>query len=191
MKRRVRSASVRSTRTVTLHGLVISLAVAAAFLGLGAIVSLLAPVHVLTLRRQGSQDVSADVSQRVLFVIPVRGKTVAGITSVSTRTYAAQPGPQRATNPADEVRPELQAFLVLEVDGPSVDIPASPADVETIARSVRDFLAGLEPVLRVRIVSNWKVGTVLVALVSLPGLLILVGVAHDIASWRPRRPVSR
>jgi hypothetical protein len=185
VKRRVRNTSRRSTRTVTLRSLAISLGVAAVFLGMGTLISVLAPVHLLTLRRHGPQEVSAEVSQRVLLVIPVRGRTVTGVTGVSTRTYAPDPGPPEA-NPADVVRPELQAFLGLEVDGPRVDIPASPADVEAIERSVRNFLAGREPVLRVRIASNWKVGVVAVALVSLPGLLILVGVARDAASWRPR-----
>jgi hypothetical protein len=85
------------------------------------------------------------------------------------------------------VRPELQGFLILESDGSIVDIPASPSDVEVVERSARDFLAGHEPVLRLRIVSNWKVGVLAVILVVLPGLLILVGVAYDVASWRPRR----
>jgi hypothetical protein len=187
VKRRVRNTTHRSATRVTLPRLTVSLGIAAIFLGLGTLVSVLAPVHVLTLRRQGPQVVSADISQLVLLVIPVRSKTVAGVTGVSTRTYAATPGPQPATNPADVVRPELEGFLVIESDGPSAEIPASPSDVEALERSVRDFLAGHEPVLRVRLISNWKVGVVAVVLVALPGLLILVGVARDAASWRPRR----
>jgi hypothetical protein len=177
----------RSARRVTLASLAVSLGVAAFFWGLGALFSVLAPVHVLTLQRQGPQEVSADVSQLMLLVIPVRGKTVAGVTGVSTRTYAAPPEPEPATNPADVVRPELQGFLVLESDNSIVDIPASPSDVDAVERSVRDFLTGHEPVLRLRIVSNWKVGVVAVILIVLPGLLILVGVAYDALSWRPRR----
>jgi hypothetical protein len=167
--------------------LAVSIGVAAVFLGLATLISLLAPVHVLTLRRQPSQQVNANVSQLLLLVIPVRVKTVAGITSVSTRTYAAPPSPEPGANPADVVRPELQAFLVLESGGSQIDVPVSPVDVETARRSVRQFLSGRESVLRFRLVSNWKVGVVAVVLVALPGLLILVGVARDALSWRARR----
>jgi hypothetical protein len=147
----------------------------------------MAPVYVLTLRRQGTQEVNADSRQLMLFVIAVRSRTLAGVTRVSSRTYAAPTGPQPDTNPADLVRPELQGFLVLESDRHSIDIPTSPSDIEAIERSVRDFLAGQELVLRVCIVSNWKVGVVAALLVALPGLFILVGVVRDAASWRPHR----
>jgi hypothetical protein len=187
VKHRMLNTNRRSARRVTPARLAVSLGVAAVFLGLGAGVSVLAPVHLLTLRRQEPQEVSADVNQLVLLVIPIRRKTIARVTGVSARTYAAPPGPQPTANPADVVRPELQGFLILESDGSIVDIPASPSDVEVVERSARGFLAGHEPVLRLRIVSNWKVGVVAVILVVLPGLLILVGVAYDVASWRPRR----
>jgi hypothetical protein len=117
----------------------------------------------------------------------MRGETVARVTGVSVRTYAAPPSLEPGRNPADVVRPELEGFLVLESDGRHVDIPASPSDVYSLERAARDFLAGQEPVLRLRIVSNWKVGVVAVVVVVLPGLLILIGVAWDAVSWRPRR----
>lgn len=187
VRRRVRKTNHRSARRVTLSGLAISFAVAAFFVGFGAFVSVLAPVHVLTLRREVRQEVRADISQLLLLVVPMRRETVARVTGVSVRTYAAPPSLEPGRNPADVVRPELQGFLVLESDGGHVDIPASPSDVQSLQRAARDFLAGHEPVLRLRIVSNWKVGVVAVVLVVLPGLLILVGVVLDIASWRPWR----
>src|SRR5262249_3034910 len=136
------------------------------------------------LRREGRQEVTADIRQVVLLMIPMRRKTVAGVTGVSIRTSVAPPGPQPGTNPADAVRPELEGFLVLESDGRHVDIPASPSDGQPLDRTVKDFLAGREPVLHLRIVSNWKLGVVAVVLVVLPGLLILIGAARDAASCR-------
>jgi len=172
---------------MTPRRLAASVGVAALFLGLAALISALAPVSTLTLRRQGSQEASAAVDRLVLFVIAVRGKTLAGITGVSSRTYAPAAGPEPGTNPADVTRPELQGFLVLESDASTIDIPVSPSDIEAVERSVRDFLADDEPLLRLHLVSNWKVGVVAVILVALPGLLIVVGVARDVARWRPRR----
>ena len=184
VRRRVLNTNHRSARRVTLSGLAVSLGVATVFLGFGALVSLLAPVHVLTLRREVRQEVKADIRQLLLLVVPMRRQTVARVTGVSVRTYGAPPTLEPGRNPADAVRPELEGFLVLESDGWHVDIPASPSDVYSLERATRDFLAGHEPALRLRIVSNWKVGVVAVVLVVLPGLLILVGVARDAVSWR-------
>src|SRR5262245_6994442 len=104
------------------------------FLGFGAFVSVLAPVHMLTLRREGRQEVTAEIRQVVVRMIPMRPKPVAGGTGVSPRTSVAPPGPQPGTNPADAVRPGLEGFLVLESDGRHVDIPASPSDVQPLER---------------------------------------------------------
>jgi hypothetical protein len=187
VRRRVLKTNHRSARRVTLSGLAVTLGVATVFLGFGAFVSVLAPVHELTLRHQVRQEVRADISQLLWLVVPMRRETVARVTGVSVRTYQAAPSLEPDRNPADAVRPELQGFLVLESDGSHVDIPASPSDVYSLERAARDFLASQEPVLRLRIVSNWKVGVVTVVLVILPGLLILIGVARDAASWRRRR----
>src|SRR5262245_24434314 len=154
MNRRVSKPDRRKNRKTSLAGLAVSVGVAAVLLGMGALISLLAPVHVLTLRRQG-QHVGADVDRLLLLVIPVSERSITGITAVSTRTYAPPLDPQPAANPADVVRPELQGFLMLQSERSTIDIPASPSDLEAIERSVRDFLADHEPVLRLRIVSNW------------------------------------
>ena len=179
--------SDRPAVRVTPLRLAVSLGVAAMFLSLAALISTFAPVSVLTLRRHGSHEVSADVNRLVLFVIAVRGKTLAGVTGVSSRTYVAAAEPQPATNPADVTRPEAEGFLLLKSDASMISIPVSPSDIEAVERSVRDFLADDEPLLRLHLVSNWKIAVVAVTLVALPGLLILVGVARDVVSWRPRR----
>ena len=186
-RHRVLNTNHRSARRVTLSGLAVSFGVATVFLGFGAFISVLAPVHVLTLRREVRQEVKADIRQLLLLVVPIRRQTVARVTGVSVRTHAAPPSLEPGRNPADVVRPELEGFLVLESDGSYVDIPASPSEVYSLERAARDFIAGQEPVLRLRVVSNWKVGVVAVVLVVLPGLLILVGVARDTLSWRRRR----
>jgi hypothetical protein len=187
VRRRVVNTNRRSARRVTLSGLAVSFGVATVFLGFGAFVSVLAPVHEVTLRREVRQSVRADISQLLLLVVPMRRETVARVTGVSVRIYAAPPSLEPGRNPADAVRPEREGFLVLESDSRHLDIPASPSDVYSLERAARDFLAGHEPVLRLRIVSNWKVGVVAVVLVALPGLLILIGIARDAASWRRRR----
>src|SRR5262249_39803461 len=147
------------------------LGVAAVFMGFGAILSLLAPVHTLTLRREGPQSVTADVRQLMLFAVSVRHQTIPNVTGVSSRLYSAPPNLEPSTSPADVVRPELQGFLVLESGGRAIAIPVSPSDVEEVERSVRTFLGGRATVLRLWMVSNWKFGVATVALVVLPGLL--------------------
>src|SRR5262245_3777762 len=99
MNRRVSKPDRRQNRKTSLAGLAVSVGVAAVLLGMGALISLLAPVHVLTLRRQG-QQVGAEVDRLLLIVIPVSERSITGITGVSTRTYAAPPDRQPA-NPAD------------------------------------------------------------------------------------------
>jgi hypothetical protein len=112
-----------------IRGFAVSFGVAAFFLGFAAVISWLAPVHVLDLRREEEGRIRADIGQRLLLVIPIQRKTLAGVTGVSTRRYAPPPY-VNPDEPAAVVRPEEQSFLVLEAARGSTEISISPVDLE-------------------------------------------------------------
>jgi hypothetical protein len=56
----------------------------------------------------------------------------------------------------------------------------SPAQLADAERSVREFLQGAESSLKLRLVSNWKFGVLAVALVALPGVLLVLAACWDI-----------
>jgi len=161
-----------------IRGLAVSIGVAAFFLGFAAIISWLAPVHVLDLRRE-EEGIRADIAQRLLLVVPIQTRTLAGVTGVSTRRYAP-PVYVNPDEPAAVVRPEEQGFLVLQAARGSAEISTSPAELEDAERSVREFLSGSDARLRRRLVSNWKFGVLVATLVAVPGVLILLAVSWDV-----------
>ena len=65
----------------------VTLGVAVAFLGFACVISLLAPIHVLNLHREDRNDVRADLTQRVLLVMPIRSTTLPAVRNVRIRTY--------------------------------------------------------------------------------------------------------
>jgi hypothetical protein len=154
------------------------------FLLFAAVCSFLAPVHVLTLEREAGPRVRADVTQRLVFVIPIRRRVVFDLRAVdsTTRSQAAYDAPSR--RPSDvgpmSVRPETEGRLVLSGKQGSIEISTSPAMLDDSRRRVVDFLHGSAPHLRLWLVSNWKAGVLVTGLVALPGVLILLMVLWDI-----------
>jgi len=178
--------SARHERRTSLRGLTVSLIVAVFFLGFASVISLLAPIYLLNLRREDGNGVSAEVTQRLLLLIPIRKKTLASVTSARTRSYAPssyiEPG-----EPTVVVRPEQQGFLALEGERGSTEIPCSPVDVADAERSVEDFLAGSDSRRRLWFVSNWKFAVLTTGLVAAPGIIIILLTAWDIIAWFVRR----
>jgi hypothetical protein len=188
MPRRTRSGPwadrPRRDRRLTWRGLAVSLAVAALFLAFAAGSSLLAPVHVLTLEREAGPRVRADLTQRLLLVIPIRRRTVLDVREVASKTHSQPAYAAPSRRPPDvgpvTVHPEEEGALVLSGTQGSIDVSTSPAMLDDSRRRVADFLAGSESHLRLWLVSNWKAGVLLTVLVALPGVLIVLAVLWDI-----------
>jgi hypothetical protein len=170
-------------RRLTWRGLAVSMAVAALFLAFASFISFMAPVTVLILQREGGRAVRADVTHQLWLFIPVRTRTLRDVDSVTTRTHR-EPGytpPTRTDGPGPGVlQPEEEGFIVLSGERGSVEIGASPRDIDEIRRRVSEFLAGSDVRLRLWIASNWKVAVLVEAVIALPGVLILLAVAWDI-----------
>ncbi len=178
-----RSARNRPSRTpLTLRSLIVTLGVGVAFLGFACVISLLAPIHVLNLHREDRNDVRADLTQRVLLVMPIRNTTLAAVRNVRIRTYT----PPAYTNPKDPtvvVRPEEQSYLVLEGERGLVEIASSTVNVGEAEKSIKEFLSASDSQRRLWLISNWKFGVLAPVLIVAPGLIILLGAVWDIAVW--------
>ena len=61
-------------------------------------------------------------------------------------------------------------------------ISTSPAQLEDVERSVREFHAGTDASLRLRLVSNWKFGVLAMGLVALPGVLLMLATGWHVAT---------
>lgn len=154
------------------------------FLAFAAFSSFLAPVHVLTLEREAGPRVRADLTQQLLLAIPIRRRSLVDVRAVTTRTISQPAYQEPSRRPGDVgpviVRPEDEGRLVLSGPEGSMDISTSPAMLDDSRRRVADFLGGSESHLRLRLVSNWKVGVLVTLLVALPGVLIVLTVLWDI-----------
>jgi hypothetical protein len=181
-----RLATLERSRTqLGLRGLAVSLCAAVVFLGFACVISLLAPIHVLDLRREDAKGVRADLTQRLLLFIPIRRRTLAPVTNVTIRT-SAPPVYTKPGDPTVVVRPEEQSFLVLEGEHGSTEISSSTIDVADAERSVREFLSGSDSQRSLWFVSNWKFGVLVPGLVAALGIIILLGAVWDTIMWFAR-----
>jgi hypothetical protein len=144
-------------------------------------ISILAPLHVLTLRRNAQALVDATATRRLLLVIPIGTRTLQGVTSVTHDTYYPEPGPREEHKPSP-VRPEAVGTLTLVRQGETLAILTSPAQLDDAERSVREFLQGPDTFLRLYLVSNWKFAVVATVLIALPGVLLIVAALWDVVT---------
>jgi hypothetical protein len=63
-----------------------TIGIAALFLGFASFISLLAPIYVINLSREGQRDVHATVTQHLLPVVPIRTRTLRGLSGVTSTT---------------------------------------------------------------------------------------------------------
>jgi hypothetical protein len=162
--------------------LIVSLSIAVVFLGFACVISLLAPIHVLDLRREDGNGIHADLTQQLLMFIPIRRKTLSSVTNVRIRTYAP-PVYTKPDDPTAMVRPEEQTFLVLEGEAGSTEISSSTENVADAERSVRAFLSGSDSRRRLWFVSNWKFGVAATGFVASLGIVVFLGAVCDIIVW--------
>jgi hypothetical protein len=122
-----------------------------------------------------------DGHSTALLIVPIDTRTLRGVTSVSRTTRYPKPG-AREQQKASPVRPEAEGVLFVEREGESLAISTSPAQLEDVERRVRDFLEGGGASLQLRLVSNWKFGVLAMALVALPGVLLLLATSWHIVT---------
>jgi type IV secretory pathway TrbD component len=186
----------RDGRELRLSSLLATVGLGSAFLGAASFVSVMAPVHRLSLQRQAAHQVQAEVSQRLLLFIAIRSQVMAQVNGVKTRTYSApsytRPAEDHEPRGPVEVHPEDQGFLVLEGEGGRWEIATSPVDLEEDQRRVEEFLKGSDRSLKLWMISNWKFGVLATVAVAALGCLLWLGAAWDVVIWsvarrRPRQ----
>jgi hypothetical protein len=176
--------AARVPRRLSWRGVAVSLSVAVGFLAFGVFISYVATVQVLVLQREDGGVVRAEVTQRLWLVVPHRMRVLRGVAGVAARRVQ-QPAYLEPARPDGEdarwITPEEEGILVLSGRNGALELSVSPADLDRTEHRISGFLTGSDPRLRLWLVSNWKVAVIAQAVVMLPALLILLGVAWDLA----------
>jgi hypothetical protein len=172
-------------RRLSWRGFVATVSIAMGFLAFGAFISYVAPVQVLVLQRDDQRAVRAEVTQRMWLIVPHRTRLLRNINGVSTRTLQ-QPTYREPARPdgldARTITPEQEGVLILRGGNGTLELSVSPIDLDRTESRVSRFLTSSDRGLRLWLVSNWKVAVVAQAIVILPALLILLGLAWDVAA---------
>jgi hypothetical protein len=133
-------------------------------IALPAFFTAIAPVCVTTFTRSG-ESIRAEVSKRLLFVIPYRHLVVADVISVNDLFHAGTTTQTSARRPSSAsssgaVSSEDEAFLVIQGDAGSAKVEVSPANIRSVLEKTRTFLDDPnQPRLRLITVANWKFGS--------------------------------
>jgi hypothetical protein len=172
-------------RRLSWRSFVATVTIAMGFLACGAFISYLAPVQVLVLQRDDQRAVRAEVTQQMWLIVPYRKRLLRDINSVSTRTLQP-PTYQEPARPdgldAHTITPEQEGVLILRGGNGAFELSVSPTDLDRTESRVGSFLTSSDRRLSLWLVSNWKVAVVAQSVVILPALLILIGLAWDVAA---------
>jgi hypothetical protein len=118
-------------------------------------------------------------------IVPYRTRLLRDINGVSTRMLQP-PTYQEPARPdgldAHTITPELVGVLILSGGNDTLELNVSPTDLDRTESRVSRFLASSDRRLRLWLVSNWKAAVVAQSVVILPALLILLGLAWDVAA---------
>jgi hypothetical protein len=154
--------------------------------GLPAAFTAIAPVSIVALNRTGL-NVSARVTNHLLFVIPYREQSLASVDRAADEFHRGETYVEMVERNGRQVREsrrnEDEAYLLLTGNDESIKVPVSPANIKEVLGQVEQFLASPEPSeLRMRVVANWKVSVIA------GGALTLLTVVYVLAmAWRAVR----
>ncbi len=152
------------------------------FVGFPAFWTAAAPVSYVRLERHGD-EVRASSKTCLLFFVPYRWQCVERVIGVNDRFRA---GEVTRSSHRRSTRTEDEAFLILhgEAEGDFLEVPVSPASIESRTDMAEQFLkdrAALE--LRLFCVSNWKFAIFAGGVISLLTVLWAVGTLLAIVRW--------
>jgi hypothetical protein len=163
-----------------------------------AFVTAIVPLSVTRFTRSG-ETVRAEVSKRLLFVVPYRRLVVENVISVNdqfrfgTKSADSSRRPGSSTSSSGAVSSEDEAFLLIEGDGQSAKVEVSPVNIRGVLEKTRDFLESpSQPSLKLVTVANWKFGVIGGGLVSLlTGFYLFIVIDSSVrAIWRRLRGVE-
>jgi hypothetical protein len=141
------------------------------------VVTAIAPVSWIKFQRQGDH-VTARADICFFFVIPYRTLTVDPVTSVGNRTKSGSINRYRRSGKADEyIRAESEGFLQIQGPHHEIEVPVTPADIESVVKKAGAFLQDPQAAeLKLFVVANWKFSILFGGLASLMTVLYLGGV---------------
>src|SRR5262249_9894589 len=131
-----------------------------------AFITAIVPLSVTRFTRTG-ETVRAEVSKRLLFVVPYRRLVVENVVSVNDqfragmKTTESPRRPGTSSTSSGAVSSEDEAFLLIEGDGQSAKVEVSPVNIRGVLEKTREFLEDPKQTsLKLVTVANWKFGVV-------------------------------
>jgi hypothetical protein len=152
-----------------------------------AVVMMIMPVASTTLVRK-TGVVSATTSRKVFFLIPFQTETVSQVIGVDDQYIAGTMSKSTPSGPKSEpMRPETRSedmsWLVIHGKGESVEVPVSPANIDSMRRKVRDFLEDpAQTELNLFTVANWKISVITAGLLCILTLIYLGSIVWGLVS---------
>ena len=142
--------------------------------GVPALMTAMAPVSWLELRREG-QQVNATVQTCIFFVIPYRTKELTDVRSVDSTVRVGQ---RVRDNNHKEHTPESEGMLTLQSGNAEskLSISVSPASIDAVKRQVSSLIEDKQQTKTTLFtVANWKFGLIFAIPVCLLTVLYVVG----------------
>ena len=156
-----------------------------------AFMTAVVPLSVVKFTRNG-ESIRAEVSKRLLFIVPYRRITVADVIAINDqfRAGTSTSSSRRSGSSSGAVSSEDEAFLVIQGDANSATVEVSPVNIGDVLEKARAFLDDpAQANLRLVTVANWKFGVFgggLLCLLTLFYIFIIVDSSAR-AVWRRLR----
>ena len=142
--------------------------------GFPAFVTAVAPVSWIRFERAGDR-VTATSKTCLLFFIPYRTQVVDPVIGIGDRFIGGKPQRRRAGEP--QRYSEDEAFLVINGQNTTAEVPVTPFNIKSVSERSEAFLRHPEATtLKLFVVANWKFSVLMGGAVSLLTVLYVVGV---------------
>jgi hypothetical protein len=160
--------------------------------GFPAFCTAVAPVSYLYLSRSGT-SVMAEARTCLLFFVPYQIQRVEGVYQVDDRFHAGE-YTRSDVDSRRNVKAEDESFLILRSEQDSLEVPVSPASIDSRIDHVQAFLDdATADELNLFCVSNWKFAVLAGVPISMLTVLYLWGLVLAFIRWLipKRRGISK
>ena len=152
--------------------------------GLPAIFTATSPLSVVRLTRENG-IVSADVSKRLLFLLPYSHTTIQKVASIGDQFVSGSTSHGgTGSSGSRSVQSEDSAYLTIEGSTGSVKVEVSPVNIDSVLKKTESFVADpSQPSLRLITIANWKFGVFAGGILSLFTLLWIYVEVAMLVRW--------
>lgn len=172
----------------SLRSVIVTQAIAiVVFVGVPALITALAPVSHITLKKE-PQGVSATVQANLLFVVPYSTRTVSPVTEITSRVIQGEKGTAAERRRKQQGKSEPEGQLIFTGPQQKAIANALPSTLERDLARLQDFQKSpTETPLQMTVIAHWLISIVVGGIATAFAALYIVCAILGFGLWLVRK----